>query len=202
MEIRDIESAVEGILFASGEPVPIARIADVLEIDAELVADISLRLMDYYGYERRGIRLVRLEDSLQLCSAPELAEVIRRALETRKQPRLSQPALEALAIIAYYQPATRVYVEKIRGVDSSYTIGLLQERGLIEPCGKLDVPGRPTLFRTTKNFLRSFGLTTLEDLPELPEIQPDSDGEQLKLRAAINALTGDDSNDDNGAGQD
>ena len=126
--------------------------------------------MDYYAYERRGIRLLRMEDSWQLCSAPDYAEVIRRAFEIRKPAKLSQPALEVLTIIAYYQPTTRAYVDQIRGVDSAYTIGLLLERRLIEECGRLQVPGRPHLYRTTKQFLRAFHLTSLEDLPEMPDL--------------------------------
>ena len=127
-------------------------------------------LMDYYAFERRGIRLLKIEDSWQLCSAPEYADVIRRAFEIRKPAKLSQPALEVLTIIAYYQPTTRAYVDQIRGVDSAYTIGLLLDRKLIEECGRLQVPGRPRLYRTTKQFLRAFHLTSLDDLPELPDL--------------------------------
>lgn len=116
----------------------------------------------------RGIRLVRLENSWQMCSAPEYAEYIRRTLENRKPAKLSQPALEVLAIIAYFQPVTKAYIEQVRGVDSSYTVGLLLERGLICEAGRLAVPGRPIQYRTTKNFLRSFGLANLDELPELP----------------------------------
>jgi segregation and condensation protein B len=126
--------------------------------------------MDYYAYERRGIRLLRMEDSWQLCSAPDYGDVIRKAFEIRKPAKLSQPALEVLTIIAYYQPTTRAYVDQIRGVDSGYTIGLLQERKLIEECGRLQVPGRPRLYRTTKQFLRAFHLNSLEDLPEMPDL--------------------------------
>ena len=108
---------------------------------------------------------------------PELAPEIRRTLEGRKPARLSQPALEVLAIIAYYQPVTRAYVDQIRGVDSAYTVGLLLERDLIEEAGRLAVPGRPVLFRTTKNFLRSFGMESLEELPDLPESS--QEGRQL-----------------------
>lgn len=122
----------------------------------------------------RGIRLVRLDTSYQLCSAPEFAPYIRKTLENRKPARLSQPALEVLAVIAYYQPVTRAYVDQIRGVDSAYTVGLLLERELIEECGRLAVPGRPILYRTTKNFLRSFGLSSLEELPELPDASQES----------------------------
>ena len=168
MEIHDIERAIEGILFASGEPVSLERLSSVLAVEKETISDIADKLMDYYRFERRGIRLVRLENALQLCSSPEYADIIRTALETRKPPQLTQTALEVLAIVAYYQPVTKAYIEQLRGVDSYYTVGLLQERGLIEPCGRLEAPGRPVLYRTTKSFLRTFGLTSLEELPELP----------------------------------
>ena len=170
MDIREIESAVEGILFASGEPVQLDRICVALEIDRPTAEQVLQKLMDYYAYERRGIRLLNIEDSWQLCSAPDYADIIRRAFEIRKPAKLSQPALEVLTIIAYYQPATRAYVDQIRGVDSSYTMGLLLERGLIEECGRLQVPGRPRQYRTTKRFLRAFHLTSLEELPELPDL--------------------------------
>lgn len=177
-EMKEIEAAVEGILFASGEPVHIDRICLAAELDRPTAELVLQKLMDYYSFERRGMRLLRLEDSWQLCSAPEYADVIRRAFEIRKPAKLSQPALEVLTIIAYYQPTTRAYVDQIRGVDSSYTVGLLVERKLIEECGRLQVPGRPRLYRTTKNFLRSFHLTSLEDLPSLPGME--SEG-QLQL---------------------
>lgn len=176
MENRDIERAIEAILFVSGEPVKVSRIAGVLDIEEGDVTAAAGRLSDYYSFERRGIRLVRLEDTLQLCSSPEYSECIRLALETRKPPQLSQPALEVLAIIAYFGPVTKPYVEQIRGVDSAYTIGLLTERELIEPCGRLSEPGRPILYRTTHNFLRVFGLESLSDLPELPHVE--SSGEE------------------------
>lgn len=170
MEMKEIESAVEGILFASGEPVQTDRICVALEMDCPTVEQVLQKLMDYYAYERRGIRLLRMEDTWQLCSAPDYADVIRKAFEIRKPAKLSQPALEVLTIIAYYQPTTRAYVDQIRGVDSAYTIGLLLDRKLIEECGRLQVPGRPRLYRTTKQFLRAFHLTSLDDLPELPDL--------------------------------
>ena len=170
MELKEIESAVEAILFASGEPVQTERICVALEIDQPTVEQVLQRLMDYYAYERRGIRLLHIEDSWQLCSSPDYAELIRKAFEIRKPAKLSQPALEVLTIIAYYQPTTRAYVDQIRGVDSAYTIGLLLERKLIEECGRLQVPGRPHLYRTTRQFLRAFHLTSLEDLPEMPDL--------------------------------
>lgn len=168
MEMKEIEAAVEGILFASGEPVSIDRICVALDLDRDTVEAVAQRLADYYSFERRGIRLLQMEDSYQLCSAPEYAEIIRKAFEIRKPAKLSQPALEALTIIAYYQPTTRAFVDQIRGVDSSYTMTLLLNRHLIEECGRLQVPGRPRLYRTTKTFLRSFHLNSLEDLPEMP----------------------------------
>ena len=119
MEMREIESAVESILFASGEPVQVERICVALEMDRPTIEQVLQRLMDYYSYERRGIRLLHMEDSWQLCSAPDYADIIRRAFEIRKPARLSQPALEVLTVIAYYQPTTRAYVDQIRGVDSS-----------------------------------------------------------------------------------
>lgn len=171
---NDIEMAIEGILFAAGEPVPASRLAVTLGIDVDDVLHAAETLADYYTSNNRGIRLVRLEDSLQLCSAPDCAEWIRAALEKRKAPQLSQTALEVLAVIAYYQPVTRAYIEAMRGVDSTYTVGTLQSRGLIEQCGVLNAPGRPALFRTTKGFLRTFGIAGLEELPPLPEQMEDS----------------------------
>ena len=170
MEMKEIESAIEGILFASGEPVHVDRICVALELDRPTAEQVLQKLMDHYAYERRGIRLLHIEDSWQLCSAPDYAEYIRKAFEIRKPAKLSQPALEVLTIIAYYQPTTRAFVDQIRGVDSAYTMGLLQERKLIEECGRLQVPGRPHLYRTTKQFLRAFHLTSLEDLPEMPDL--------------------------------
>ena len=169
---------MEGILFASGEPVSIKRICMATELDRPTAEQVLRRLGDYYAYERRGIRLVQMDESYQLCSSPDYADTIRRAFEIRKSAKLSQPALEVLTIIAYYQPTTRAYVDQVRGVDSSYTMGLLQERKLIEECGRLQVPGRPRLYRTTKEFLRVFHLSSLEELPEMPGLEADG---QLRL---------------------
>jgi len=188
MEIKELESALEGVLFASGEPVAVERLCLGLEVDRPTLDAVAQRLMDKYSYERRGIRLLRLDTSYQLCSAPEFAPYIRKTLESRKPARLSQPALEVLAIIAYYQPVTRAYVDQVRGVDSAYTVGLLLERELIEEAGRLAVPGRPTLFRTTKNFLRSFGLSSLEELPELPDASKEGEQMTLELEAAVAKL--------------
>lgn len=178
-EMKELETTVEGILFAAGEPVQIDRLCLALGTSQKMVERALANLRDYYAYERRGIRLICMDNAWQLCSAPEYADIIRQALEIRKPAKLSQPALEVLAIIAYYQPTTRAYVDQVRGVDSAYTVGLLLERNLIEECGRLKgQPGRPRLYRTTNNFLRSFHLSSLEELPPLPSVE---DGGQLRL---------------------
>ena len=170
MDDVTMKAAVEAILFASGDPVSAERLALVLDSDTDTILAIGRELADEYALRGRGIRLVRLNDSLQLHSAPEFALEITRALEQRRAPKLSQASLEVLAIVAYYQPVTRAYVEQMRGLDSSYTVGVLAERGLIEPCGHLETVGRPTLYRTTELFLRTMGVSSLDDLPELPEV--------------------------------
>ncbi len=188
MELKELQAALEGILFASGEPVAAERLCVGLDIDRDTLEQVTQHLMDEYSFQHRGIRLVKLDNSYQLCSAPEYADHIRKTLESRKPARLSQSALEVLAVIAYYQPTTRAYVDQIRGVDSSYTVGLLMERDLIEECGRLAVPGRPILYRTTKNFLRSFNLSDLDELPELPDSTPEDGQITLELEAAVAKL--------------
>ncbi len=173
MEYKEVESAIEAILFAVGDPVPLERLAVLVGIESETVEGILTHLADLYSYERRGMRIIQLEDKYQMVSSPEHAECVRHALETRKAPPLSPAALEVLSIIAYRQPVTRTFVEQIRGVDSTYTVSSLVEKGLIAECGRLDVPGRPMLFKTTDVFLRAFGLTTLDELPDLPEFAED-----------------------------
>ena len=187
MQPRELEAAIEGILFAAGEPVPAARIAQVLGVDAQDVLDAGARIGGEFEAEGRGVRLLRLNQSLQMCSAPELGDLIARAIEQRRAPKLSQASLEALAVVAYFQPVTRAYVEQVRGVDSAYTVGVLAERGLIEPCGRLDVPGRPTIYRTSEAFLRVMGISGLEELPALPDIS--SDEGIRALRERIEALS-------------
>ena len=183
--MKEVEAAIEGILFASGEPVTVDRICMAMEMDRPTAELVLQKLADYYAYERRGMRLLKMEDSYQLCSAPEYGDIIRRAFEVRKPTKLSQPALEVLTIIAYYQPTTRAYVDQIRGVDSAYTVGLLLDRHLIEECGRLQVPGRPRLYRTTQAFLRAFHLQSLDDLPEMPGMEGDG---QLRLDERGNLL--------------
>ena len=171
MEQTELERLLEAVLFAAGEPVPVARIAFAAEVEEGEVHEAAKALMDRFAFERRGIRVLRLEDSYQLCSAGEFSGFITRALETRKPPKLSAAQLETLTVIAYYQPATRAYVDQIRGVDSSYSVGALLNKKLIEECGRLNVPGRPILYRTTPDFLRTFGLSSLEELPEIDKMR-------------------------------
>ena len=187
----DISSAIEAILFASGDSVPIARLSLILGAYEGEIEHTAAVLAEKYENEGRGMRILKLEDKLQMCSAPEYAPFITKALEQRKPPMLSQSALEALAIVAYFQPVTRAYIDQVRGVDSSYTVGILLERGLIEPCGKLDVPGRPSIFKTTDVFLRTMGISELSQLPPLPDM---TNGEGIeKLQNAIDLLQNKDS---------
>ena len=182
----EISSAIEAILFAAGESVPVARLSLILEATEGEIDYAAAELAEKYEREVRGMRILRLDDRLQMCSAPEYAPYITKALEQRTPPKLSQSALEALAVVAYFQPVTRAYIDQVRGVDSSYTVSVLQQRGLIEPCGKLDAPGRPALFRTTDAFLRTMGISELSQLPPLPDI---TSGEGIeKLQNAIDEL--------------
>ena len=188
MELKEVESAVESLLFAAGEPVDVSRICLALELDRSTTDAVCQRLMDYYSYERRGLRLLRLENGYQLCSAPENAPYVRKAFESRKPARLSQPALEVLSIIAYFQPVTRAYIDQVRGVDSAYTVGLLLDRELIEEAGRLSGPGRPIQYRTTQNFLRTFALGRLEELPELPSVSAEDGQITLEMQASLERL--------------
>lgn len=170
MSERKLASVIEAILFAAGDPVPLQRLQSGAACSPEELEAALTELEGFYRYERRGIRLVRVGDTAQLATAPEYADAIREALEMRRAPALSQPSLEVLAIIAANQPTTRAYIEQVRGVDSSYTVGVLMDKGIVEEAGRLDVPGRPMLLRTTPEFLRIFGVSSYEELSELPEI--------------------------------
>ena len=171
MQQAELERVIEAILFAAGEPVETERLSKSLECDPDEIEAAARALMDRLAFERRGIRIVHLGNSYQMCSSGEMAEYITKTLETRKPPKLSASQLETLTVIAYYQPATKAYVEQIRGVDSSYSVSALLNKQLIEECGRLNVPGRPILYRTTADFLRTFGLESLEDLPEIEKMQ-------------------------------
>ena len=192
LESNEIQRALMAILFAAGEPVEAKRLAATLEVDEDEIHQELQALMDMLSYERSGIRIIRLESAYQMCSSAEMAPYVTKALETRKPPKLSASQLEALTIIAYYQPATKAYVEQLRGVDSSYSISALLTKKLIEECGRLNVPGRPILYRTTPDFLRTFGLSSLEELPEIekinlqkkPEIPQEGNGELEEKESA------------------
>ena len=170
MEQTELERAIEAILFAAGERVEISRLAMTLETDEDEVERTADTLADKLAFERRGIRILKLEKGYQMVSSGEMADYVTKALETRKPPKLSSSQLEALTIIAYYQPATKAMVEQIRGVDSSYSISALMNKKLIEEGGRLNVPGRPIQYKTTPDFLRTFGLSSLEELPPIEKI--------------------------------
>ena len=170
MEQTQIQRILEAILFASGERMEISRLAAVLEVDESEIEEAADALANQLAFERRGIRIIRLERGYQMVSSGEMADYVTKALETRKPPKLSSSQLEALTIIAYYQPATKAMVEQIRGVDSSYSVAALLNKKLIEEAGRLNVPGRPIQYRTTPDFLRTFGLSSLEELPPIEKI--------------------------------
>lgn len=170
MEQTQLERAIEAILFAAGERVELSRLAMALETDENEVERTADALADKLAFERRGIRILKLEKGYQMVSSGEMADYVTKALETRKPPKLSSSQLESLTIIAYYQPATKAMVEQIRGVDSAYSISALMNKKLIEEAGRLNVPGRPIQYRTTPDFLRTFGLSSLEELPPIEKI--------------------------------
>lgn len=174
----DLQRAIMAILFAAGECVGADRLAMALECDVSDIHEAAQALMDQLNFERSGIRILKLEKAYQMCSSGEMSGYITKALETRKPPKLSPSQLETLTVIAYYQPATRAYVEQIRGVDSSYSVGALLNKKLIEECGRLNVPGRPIQYRTTSAFLKTFGISSLDELPEIDKINFSVRGDQ------------------------
>ena len=170
MEQTELQRAIEAILFAAGERVEVSRLAFALEADEDDIISAADALANELAFERRGIRVLKLENGYQMVSSGEMADYITKTLETRKPPKLSSSQLEALTIIAYYQPATKAMVEQIRGVDSSYSIAALMNKKLIEEAGRLNVPGRPIQYQTTPAFLRTFGLSSLEELPAIEKV--------------------------------
>lgn len=185
MELEEIQRGIEAILFAAGDPVGAERMALAIGVSVEEIHVQAKTLMDTYSFERRGMRIIQVENAYQMVSAQEQADIITHALETRKPPKLSASALETLTVIAYYQPTTKAFVEQIRGVDSSYTISALLNKKLIEEQGRLGVPGRPILYGTTLDFLRTFGLSSLDELPEVDLPQGSVDAEQVEMQLAI-----------------
>jgi segregation and condensation protein B len=178
MDLEQLQRAIEAILFAAGERIEISRLAFALEADEADIIAAADALANQLSFERRGIRVIKLDSGYQMVSSGEMADYITKALETRKPPKLSASQLEALTIIAYYQPATKAMVEQIRGVDSSYSVAALMNKKLIEEAGRLNVPGRPIQYRTTPDFLRTFGLSSLEELPPIEKV---SFGEPIEI---------------------
>ncbi|MBQ8914662.1 MAG: SMC-Scp complex subunit ScpB [Clostridia bacterium] len=195
LDIHHSQKVIEAILFAAGYPVSYGTIGKVLEISAGAAKTIVKEYAREYNREDsplpRGIILIPFEATCQLCTKEQYGQYVRTALGIKRGGNLSQSSIETLAIIAYNEPVTRAFVDTVRGVDSSYAITNLREKELIEPCGRLDVPGRPRLYRTTSNFLRVFGLTSLEDLPDVPV--PTSDMCQIPIETEDADTASDDS---------
>ena len=170
MEQTELQRAIEAILFAAGERIEISRLAMALEADPKDIIAAADALMDALAFERRGIRILKLDKGYQMVSSGEMADFVTKALETRKPPKLSSSQLETLTIVAYYQPATKAMIEQIRGVDSSYSVSALLNKKLISEAGRLNVPGRPIQYQTTPDFLRTFGISSLEELPPIEKV--------------------------------
>lgn len=173
MEIKKIKAVIEAILFASGEPVEVDRLCAVLEIDKVTIIKLIKELIDKFDEDDSGICIVKLDDKYQMCSKPIYAANIRAMMDLRRHVPLSIAAMEVLAITAYNQPVTKAFVEQIRGVDCSGTIASLVSKDLIEEKGRLDLPGRPLLYGTTSNFLKCFNISSLDELPPLPDKEDD-----------------------------
>lgn len=167
MEIKQLKAAIEAILFSSGDPVSIEKLSQITGTDKDTVNKIISIMAEERENKEYGVSIIRLDDCCQLAAKPEYAHYIRSLAEQRRNMPLTPASMETLAIIAYNQPVTKSYIEQVRGVDSSGTVSSLEKKGLIEERGRLDIPGRPILYGTTLNFLRSFGLKTLNDLPHV-----------------------------------
>lgn len=183
IDIAHAQKIIEAVLFAAGYPVSYNTLAKVLEITPgaakRIVRDFAVEYNREDGLIPRGIILIMFEGSCQLCTKEQFGQYVRNALGIKRGGNLSQSSIETLAVIAYNEPVTRAFIDTVRGVDSSYAVANLREKELIEPCGRLDVPGRPRLYRTTDNFLRVFGITSLEELPDVPV--PTSDIKQIPI---------------------
>ena len=166
----NIDAIIESLLFVSGDGLSISHIAEILEISDSDVKEHVDKLKDFYKSNERGLEIAEYDGYIQLKTPEENFIYVTKLAETKRKQPLSPAALESLSIVAYHQPVTRSSVEFIRGVNSDGPISRLVERGLIEECGRLDAPGRPILYGTTKEFLRSFGLNSLSDLPDITEL--------------------------------
>lgn len=181
MTNEKIPYAIEGILFAAGEPVKTAKLAAVLEIGIDDAEKAVAYLKNDYDTHERGFKIIDIDEGYQICSRPEYYNYIQVILGEQRRQALSNAAMEALAIVAYRQPITRSQIEYIRGVNSDSAVNRLAERGLIEEAGRLDAPGRPVLYKTTQNFLRCFGLSTPKDLPALDFSKISLEYEQISM---------------------
>lgn len=182
LDDEKLKCALEAILFASGEAVNLNNMADALEITPDKCRDLLSELQSMYDYEQRGIRIIKMENKYQMLSRREYFEYIRKMIKSSASAMLSQAALETLSIVAYKQPVARADIEYIRGVQSSSSLDLLIDRGLVKPAGKLDVPGRPTSYITTPEFLKFMNIENITDLPDYEEF---ATGIQLKLDEQI-----------------
>lgn len=180
MERQKLKAAVEAVIFACGTPVDTDRIAQALELNTSEAEDICEELMREYAEAKRGIRIVRLNKSYQMCTVEEFAEPIRTVMDLRRNTPLSQAASEVLAVIAYNQPVTKSFVEQIRGVDCSGVISSLVSRQLIEEKGRLELPGRPLVYGTTEHFLRCFNISSIDELPPIPDSTESEDDENAE----------------------
>lgn len=183
MKTEELISAFEAVLFAGGEPLSIDRFAQVFEIEPEEIVKVMEALEQRLKKNKSGLELVRMENTYQLATKTEYADYIKKAFDIKRRTPLSPAALEVLAVVAYNQPVTKSFIEQVRGVDCSGVVTTLIEKGLVEERGRLELPGKPLLYGTTKNFLRCFSLNDLTELPPLPKTENDmSDvGEQLEI---------------------
>lgn len=179
MEERELKNAAEAIIFACGTPVEAERIAQALGIKRQYAMDICNALVKEYDEAKRGIRIIRLNESYQMCSVEAYAEYIRTVMDLRRNTPLSQAASEVLAVVAYNQPVTKAFIEQVRGVDCSGVVSSLVARQLIEEKGRLELPGKPLIYGTTEHFLRCFNISSLDELPSLPA-EEESDEEKRK----------------------
>lgn len=169
MKVSDMQAAVEAILFAAGEPLEVEKIAQALEIEIEYAENLLMNLSAALDENGSGICVVKMNSQYQLCTRKQYAEKVRAVLEIKKNTPLSNAAFEVLAVVAYNQPVTKSFIEQVRGVDCSGVISTLSQKGLVEEKGRLDLPGRPLLYGTTPDFLRCFCVSSLDELPQLPE---------------------------------
>lgn len=179
MKLNEAIAMIEAVLFAHGDPITLDKLSEATEIDIEELPKLIDQLERGYNVRESGLRILRLNDGYQLATRQEYGEAVKKALETKRQAPLSQAAMESLSIIAYNQPVTKAFVEQVRGIDSGSVVNTLVERGLLEEAERLELPGRPIAYRTTDTFLRCFGLSSLAELPPIPNQEGQLDFDEL-----------------------